>query len=70
MTRGSLLAGCRNNDRPTACRASFESGQISMPREFTELGACLAANDCSVFDVEYNPQVRSASKLHKPCRSR
>ena len=44
-----------------ACRAAFERGAITMPANFSALGACITAADCSVFDVEYNPQGESST---------
>ena len=32
-----------------------------MPANFSALGACITAADCSVFDVEYNPQGESST---------
>ncbi|KAL3932480.1 MAG: hypothetical protein SGPRY_000683 [Prymnesium sp.] len=53
--------GCRNDKKVTACRDALEKGIIAMPTNFSELQACLTLNDCSVFDVEYNPQGQSST---------
>ncbi|KAL1526448.1 hypothetical protein AB1Y20_015160 [Prymnesium parvum] len=55
--------GCRNDVEQLACRHAFEKDAIGMPNNFSDLRDCLAAKDCSVFDVEYNPQGQSSTDI-------
>ena len=55
--------GCRNMADGSACRTSFDRGNISMASTLVELHECLRTQDCVIFDGEFNPQGQASTDV-------